>query len=45
VEIERAFDLNEQLKHVDDIFDRVFTTPNAEAAESAEKENAQRVLR
>ena len=24
VEIERAFDLNEQLKHVDDIFDRVF---------------------
>ncbi|HWF86830.1 MAG TPA: adenylosuccinate lyase [Vicinamibacterales bacterium] len=25
-EIERAFDLNEQLKHVDDIFDRVFVT-------------------
>ena len=24
VEIERAFDLNEQLKHVDEIFDRVF---------------------
>jgi hypothetical protein len=24
VEIERAFDLDEQLKHVDDIFDRVF---------------------
>ena len=23
-EIERAFDLDEQLKHVDDIFDRVF---------------------
>ena len=25
-EIERAFDLDEQLKHVDDIFDRVFPT-------------------
>ncbi len=25
-EIERAFDLDEQLKHVDDIFDRVFVT-------------------
>jgi adenylosuccinate lyase len=24
VEIERAFDLDEQLKHVDHIFDRVF---------------------
>jgi adenylosuccinate lyase len=48
-EIERAFDLDEQLKHVDDIFDRVFiTTPNAEPAEPAENDNAlraQRVLR
>jgi adenylosuccinate lyase len=25
-DIERAFDLDEQLKHVDYIFDRVFTT-------------------
>jgi adenylosuccinate lyase len=32
-EIERAFDLDEQLKHVDHIFDRVFgRQPNAEAA-------------
>jgi adenylosuccinate lyase len=32
-EIERAFDLDEQLKHVDDIFDRVFvSTPVAEPA-------------
>jgi adenylosuccinate lyase len=37
-EIERAFDLDEQLKHVDDIFDRVFkTTLNAEPAEPAEQ--------
>ena len=40
-EIERAFDLDEQLKHVDDIFDRVFgTTLNAESAELAETEKA-----
>jgi adenylosuccinate lyase len=45
-DIERAFDLDEQLKHVDDIFDRVFvTTSNAETAESAEKENTLRVQR
>ena len=49
-EIERAFDLDEQLKHVDDIFDRVFvTTSNAEPAEFAEKSSsslrAQRILR
>jgi adenylosuccinate lyase len=32
-EIERAFDLDEQLRHVDDIFDRVFvSTPVAEPA-------------
>ncbi len=36
-EIDRAFDLAEQLKHVDHIFDRVFvTTSNAEPAERAE---------
>ena len=28
-EIERAFDLDEQLKHVDQIFDRVFTPERA----------------
>ena len=28
-DIERAFDLDEQLKHVDDIFDRVFQTESA----------------
>jgi adenylosuccinate lyase len=40
-EIEKAFDLNEQLKHVDDIFERVFhTTLNAEPAEIAEKTNS-----
>jgi adenylosuccinate lyase len=36
-EIERAFDLDEQLRHVDHIFDRVFTTATAEPAEHAEK--------
>ena len=36
-EIERAFDLDEQLKHVDHIFDRVFNkTFAAESAETAE---------
>jgi adenylosuccinate lyase len=48
-EIERAFDLDEQLKHVDHIFDRVFhTTFNAGPAEPAEKTGslrAQRALR
>ena len=35
-EIERAFDLREQLKHVDDIFDRVFgSTDKADTAELA----------
>jgi adenylosuccinate lyase len=47
--IERAFDLDEQLKHVDHIFDRVFgETRQAEHAETAEKNHAlpvQRVLR
>jgi adenylosuccinate lyase len=49
VEIEQAFDLDEQLKHVDYIFERVFhTTLNAESAEPAEKASplhVQRVLR
>jgi adenylosuccinate lyase len=37
-EIERAFDLDQQLKHVDHIFDRVFRTPvNAERAEPADE--------
>jgi adenylosuccinate lyase len=49
-EIERAFDLDEQLKYVDHIFDRVFgTTLNAEPAETADKAGsslrAQRALR
>jgi len=48
-EIERAFDLDEQLKHVDDIFDRVFvTTIDAAPAELAGKTGsprAQRALR
>src|SRR5438270_3524377 len=48
-EIERAFDLDEQLKHGDHIFDRVFlTTRNAEdavIAESFDSLPAQRALR
>jgi adenylosuccinate lyase len=49
-EIERAFDLDEQLKHVDHIFDRVFVpTMNAEPAETAGKSGsslrAQQALR
>src|SRR6185436_2682573 len=46
-EIERAFDLDEQLKHVDYIFERVFgtTTGNAEPAEPAEVGKTQRVQR
>jgi adenylosuccinate lyase len=47
-EIERAFDLAEQLKHVDHIFDRVFlATSNAKPAELAEKghESSPRVPR
>ena len=45
-EIERAFDLDEQLKHVDHIFDRVFvTTINAETAETAEPAERDKSLR
>jgi adenylosuccinate lyase len=48
-DIERAFDLDEQLKHVDHVFGRVFgTNLNAEPAEHAESNNnlrAQRALR
>jgi adenylosuccinate lyase len=45
-EIERAFDLDEQLKHVDHIFERVFgSTRHAEHAETAEKDDALRVQR
>ena len=48
-EIERAFDLDEQFKHIDQIFDRVFvTTTNAKRAETAEPVDslrAQRTLR
>jgi adenylosuccinate lyase len=36
-EIERAFDLNEQFTHVDEIFDRVFTPSHAETAGVAER--------
>jgi adenylosuccinate lyase len=47
-EIERAFDLNEQFRYVDEIFERVFmTTPRAEEqfAESASSLRAQRPQR
>jgi adenylosuccinate lyase len=44
-EIERAFDLDDQLKHVDDIFNRVFKPSHAEAAEHAEHNHALRVPR
>ena len=45
-EIERAFDLREQLKHVDDIFERVFgRTDNAETAEFVNSVRAQRSVR
>jgi adenylosuccinate lyase len=45
-EIERAFDLDEQFRHVDDIFDRVFgaTTINAELAGSEPSLQTQRAL-
>ena len=35
-EIERAFDLDEQLQHVDDIFDRVFRATRPSAAPGIE---------
>jgi adenylosuccinate lyase len=45
-DIERDFDLDEQLKHVDHIFDRVFgATMHAELAETAETNDARRVQR
>jgi adenylosuccinate lyase len=45
-EIERAFDLDDQLKHVDDIFDRVFVAPiNTERLDSAEDYESLRVHR
>jgi adenylosuccinate lyase len=44
--IERAFDLDEQLKYVDHVFDRVFdTTSNAERAETAEQTSPLRARR
>ncbi|HVR39146.1 MAG TPA: adenylosuccinate lyase, partial [Thermoanaerobaculia bacterium] len=44
-EIDRAFDLREQLKHVDDIFDRVFgSVDNADTGELASSLQAQRVV-
>jgi adenylosuccinate lyase len=43
--IERAFDLDDQLQHVDDIFDRVFKTSHAEHADLAEPNDALRVPR
>ena len=45
MDIERSFDLDEQFKHIDEIFDRVFTTGNAEAAELAEPGGALRAPR
>ena len=46
-EIERAFDLDEQLKHVDIIFDRVFAEPQRTRCEleAAETVDAMRVSR
>jgi predicted HAD superfamily phosphohydrolase len=49
-EVERSFDLDEQFRHVDEIFARVFnsTTLSPEAAEIAEPADslrAQRALR
>jgi adenylosuccinate lyase len=45
-EIERAFDLDAQLKHVDHIFDRVFVaTSHAESQEPAEEDKVLRVPR
>jgi adenylosuccinate lyase len=45
-EIERAFDLDGQLKHIDHIFDRVFVaTPHAESQEPAEEDKVLRVPR
>jgi adenylosuccinate lyase len=45
-DIERAFDLDEQLKHVDEIYDRVFgTTSNGERAEMQEVLGSERALR
>jgi adenylosuccinate lyase len=44
-EIERAFDLREQLRHVDDIFDRVFgSADNADTAELANSARAERAV-
>jgi adenylosuccinate lyase len=48
-DLERAFDLDEQLKHVGDIFDRVFVTTStaepAQPAEEADPRRGQRALR
>jgi adenylosuccinate lyase len=45
-EIEHAFDLRQQFRHVDDIFLRVFgTTVDASAASAAAADRAERVLR
>ena len=38
VEIERAFDLNEQLKHVDQVFDRVFLVDMRSPESTLERE-------
>jgi adenylosuccinate lyase len=43
--VERAFDLADHLKHVDDIFARVFTTPDPEPADLAASGDAQRAQR
>jgi adenylosuccinate lyase len=43
-DIERAFDLDEQLKHIDHIFDRVFTTSTVEVAEVGSALRAPRAL-
>jgi adenylosuccinate lyase len=45
-DIERAFDLDVQLKHVGDIFDRVFGgTSNAELADELDGRRAEQALR
>jgi adenylosuccinate lyase len=46
-ELDRAFDLDEQFRHVDDIFDRVFgpQTVGADAAQARDSRRGERALR
>jgi hypothetical protein len=42
-ELERAFDLDEQFRHVDDIFDRVFQADGSRSGPTGERGIAERV--